>query len=461
MKSVAENGITLGNSLTTLISSLGGVASGAMIGTAIMPGLGTAIGAVGGAIATLITGITSYNSSAENAKTKTDKLEESLNELQKKRKENLESSFSELEMNAQLLTGLENLIDSNGKVKTGYEERANFILGKLNEAFGTEYQLTGNQITLNGEAITSYRNIESSIKDLITQKKIQLSLQVFEEDYVETLKKQKELKDEIDKRTQIATMHTEWYENALKGTGDTGGYSLKEIKKGLEYDQKELERLNKLLGDNNTDLQEFSDIFSAYSSGNIEEIKKILNEYGVSLETETTNTAKSLDTLQTKISNAKTNITNTLNGIKPNDITINTKLNTNGLYSSWNTAMDKFSIKASQSNNILPNVFPSLKINGYANGGFPEDGWFRASHGELMGKFDNGQSVVASNMQITQGIEEAAYRGYMRAISDSGINSGQSNEIDVHVHTDEGTIIDRIEQRTKQTGKFPLTIPTY
>lgn len=461
MKSVAENGITLGNSLTTLISSLGGVASGAMIGTAIMPGLGTAIGAVGGAIATLIAGITSYNSSAENAKTKTDKLEESLNELQKKRKENLESSFSELEMNAQLLTGLENLIDSNGKVKTGYEERANFILGKLNEAFGTEYQLTGNQITLNGEAITSYRNIESSIKDLITQKKIQLSLQVFEEDYVETLKKQKELKDEIDKRTQIATMHTEWYKNALKGTGDTGGYSLKEIKNGLEYDQKELERLNKLLGDNNTDLQEFSDIFSAYSSGNIEEIKKILNEYGVSLETETTNTAKSLDTLQTKISNAKTNITNTLNGIKANDITINTKLNTNGLYSSWNTAMDKFSIKASQSNNILPNVFPSLKINGYANGGFPEDGWFRASHGELMGKFDNGQSVVASNMQITQGIEEAAYRGYMRAISDSGINSGQSNEIDVHVHTDEGTIIDRIEQRTKQTGKFPLTIPTY
>ena len=64
-------------------------------------------------------------------------------------------------------------------------------------------------------------------------------------------------------------------------------------------------------------------------------------------------------------------------------------------------------------------------------------------------------------MQITQGIEEAAYRGYMRAISDSGINSGQSNEIDVHVHTDEGTVIDRIEQRTKQTGKFPLTIPTY
>lgn len=43
----------------------------------------------------------------------------------------------------------------------------------------------------------------------------------------------------------------------------------------------------------------------------------------------------------------------------------------------------------------------------YANGGFPEDGWFRASHGEMMGKFDNGKSVVANNKQITTGISEA------------------------------------------------------
>ncbi|MBQ3558254.1 MAG: hypothetical protein IJA07_01915 [Agathobacter sp.] len=40
----------------------------------------------------------------------------------------------------------------------------------------------------------------------------------------------------------------------------------------------------------------------------------------------------------------------------------------------------------------------------FATGGFPEDGWFRASHGEIMGRFDNGQSVVANNMQITEGI---------------------------------------------------------
>lgn len=54
---------------------------------------------------------------------------------------------------------------------------------------------------------------------------------------------------------------------------------------------------------------------------------------------------------------------------------------------------------------------------GYATGGFPEDGWFRASRGEIMGKFDNGQSVVASNMQITQGISDAVYRGNQALLS--------------------------------------------
>lgn len=54
---------------------------------------------------------------------------------------------------------------------------------------------------------------------------------------------------------------------------------------------------------------------------------------------------------------------------------------------------------------------PKFSVAYYANGGFPEDGWFRASRGEIMGRFDNGQSVVANNMQITQGISDAVQRG--------------------------------------------------
>lgn len=52
----------------------------------------------------------------------------------------------------------------------------------------------------------------------------------------------------------------------------------------------------------------------------------------------------------------------------------------------------------------------------FAQGGFPEDGWFRASQGEMLGKFDNGQSVVANNNQITDGISAAVQRGNQQMI---------------------------------------------
>lgn len=59
-------------------------------------------------------------------------------------------------------------------------------------------------------------------------------------------------------------------------------------------------------------------------------------------------------------------------------------------------------------------------IKGFATGGFPEDGLFYANHTELVGKFSNGKTAVANNQQITDGIEEAAYRGMMRALSAQG-----------------------------------------
>ena len=60
---------------------------------------------------------------------------------------------------------------------------------------------------------------------------------------------------------------------------------------------------------------------------------------------------------------------------------------------------------------------PKFSVAYYANGGFPEDGWFRASRGEIMGRFDNGQSVVANNMQITQGISDAVQRGNQQLVA--------------------------------------------
>ena len=73
-------------------------------------------------------------------------------------------------------------------------------------------------------------------------------------------------------------------------------------------------------------------------------------------------------------------------------------------------------------------------IRSYASGGFPEDGWFRASHGELMGQFDNGQSVVANNHQIVDGIKAGVFDAMMQAIP--SLAQAVSNDTTVVVEGD-------------------------
>ena len=49
-------------------------------------------------------------------------------------------------------------------------------------------------------------------------------------------------------------------------------------------------------------------------------------------------------------------------------------------------------------------LFEIPRIPKFETGGFPEDGWFRASKGEYFGSFDDGTSVIANNGQIIGGI---------------------------------------------------------
>lgn len=174
----------------------------------------------------------------------------------------------------------------------------------------------------------------------------------------------------------------------------------------------------------------------------LESVKKEFNNvtFGVNISTSVESSFNSiLSKLETFANKFRSGINNLLYGMTTS---------MNGVY-------------VGSDNRIYYNSMPYVSVPRFANGGMPEDGLFFANHNELVGKFNNGNTAVANNLQIEKGIEEASYRGYMRAIADSGISGGQASEIDVHVHTDEGTVIDRIEQRTKQTGVFPFTIPTY
>ena len=108
-----------------------------------------------------------------------------------------ETSLLELQVTQEQVKELENLIDTNGKVKEGYEDRVSYILGDLNKALGTEYELTGNQISQNGKLYKSYDELKANIDTYIAKRKQQIEAEAYEEVYKETLKERIKLEEQM------------------------------------------------------------------------------------------------------------------------------------------------------------------------------------------------------------------------------------------------------------------------
>ena len=89
----------------------------------------------------------------------------------------------------------------------------------------------------------------------------------------------------------------------------------------------------------------------------------------------------------------------------------------------------------------------SIYLQGFATGGFPEDGLFMANHGELVGQFSNGRTAVANNEQITEGIADAVYGAFMSAFSETGGNGGDDRPVNVYL---DGRLIAKSNTRYQQ-----------
>ena len=68
----------------------------------------------------------------------------------------------------------------------------------------------------------------------------------------------------------------------------------------------------------------------------------------------------------------------------------------------------------------------------FASGGFPEDGLFMANHGELVGQFSNGNTAVANNEQIIEGIKRGVFEAMTAAMSGNGNGQTHTTEISIN-----------------------------
>lgn len=107
-------------------------------------------------------------------------------ELNTKRTEMIDGANAEYGYYQNLADELSTIVDKNGKIKEGYEDRATVITTTLNDALGLEIQTTDG-------VIENYQKLQEEIKKTIELKKGQAILDSMEGDYTEALMKSEEL----------------------------------------------------------------------------------------------------------------------------------------------------------------------------------------------------------------------------------------------------------------------------
>ena len=90
------------------------------------------------------------------------------NELRASREASINAGLAETAHIQSLSDELEGLADANGVVADKDKARAQFILNELNKALGTEYALTGNQIS-------NYQELAGSIDQVIQKKQMKIT----------------------------------------------------------------------------------------------------------------------------------------------------------------------------------------------------------------------------------------------------------------------------------------------
>lgn len=220
-------------SLKTMVTAVQGV-------TGVMQTLGTVLtatpwGMVAGLVVGLGTALVGMVGSANNAgnslsgvdkvlKDSKKSLEEnttSWEELKKAQKDIVDQGMTEMSYYQALTDELSDIVDENGKVKKGYEDRAAFITSTLSQALGTEIKLVDGVVQGN-------RDVIQSLHDTIAAKKAKIQLDAQEALYTEALQKQGEVIATItsleqEKANAVATSEEAFkkYTDAILAGNDT------------------------------------------------------------------------------------------------------------------------------------------------------------------------------------------------------------------------------------------------
>lgn len=303
------------------------------------------------------------NEAQEKAKEEIKELKDANDEYVQSKKDAASEVENEFQYYDDLWGELQGIVDQNGKVKKGYEDRAKFITNELS-------RVTGNEITWNGNVIQSYKDLKGSMDDALESKKALAMLSALEEPYQTAVSGLKSAKNDVTngyvakksaqkdvdlakaKVTQMsvtglspgqtALKYAGWgfengkisqqyyqeilkdfqngenmykhFEDLSKSVGRAYSEAQNEAKNNLKAKQIELDKAEgkykeyqKKVVDYNTTIQNYENLTAANAKGNTKEIKAAMSDLSNNIVTYTTGNKAALEQ---QVNDFKTNAEN-------------------------------------------------------------------------------------------------------------------------------------------------------
>ena len=229
-------------------------------------------------------------------------------ELDSERQKSYNSIDSEYDKISSLVSEYNAHVDSNGKVKKGYEDRANFIITQLANAFGVERSEIEKQIGANGK-------LKNSINDVIERKRAEAMLAANEGAYKQAIQGQNEAlnnmvltsqkAEEAQRRYSEATAKVEQAETKLKNAREWGAKNTSRLANDLKIAQAEAAGRKKAYEETSKAAKEAEKTYVGYQA-------TIRNYEGLAAAIESGNSAKIAAALQKQ----KTNFISAKDGTK-------------------------------------------------------------------------------------------------------------------------------------------------
>lgn len=478
IKDMTQNGTSFINVVETIIGSVLTAIGTFEAFNAIIAILGVTVTATTGVIGIIVSVLATAGIALVSwlsHKNKIDDYAESLEKVKKASNDNAIASIAEAEATKKLSKELEKYIDENGKIKKGYEERANFIINKLNSAYKLEYKLIDGVITRNGEEVKTYKEIEKAIDDVMLKLKAQALLEAKHESYVELLKENIKLNKERKQTEEEINKNYEYYNELVYNGKMTQEEAQKAFEKASKEKMQQLNEINEKYKLNDELIQEYSNLEYAIQTENSDKMKQIiidnLGETALSTEKTYTHMNRMIignleDTQEKMLENNKVVLENLKQRNKDIAKEINSSIETttNDTITKVSSEIDKFQSKLQNTDfkvNIqtqmsditslakgaainFSNVFkgyltlPKITLENesgvkmpyanayaqfkaYATGGFPDVGELflaREAGAEFVGRMGN-RNVVANNDQIVSAVSAGVANAVARVMGSS------------------------------------------